>query len=330
MVNAWPQVIGQIMVLSHTGRRTGRQRRTPLNYLKRDGVIYAVAGFGPATDWYRNVRANPQVVVWLPGSASPAPCRTSATRRIGSRWCAARRGAAGSPGPRGVPVNVGTAPGGDAGGDLPAVRRRVLRQRRHAPRRRRPQRAPLTIQRDTSLIMPAGPSPAATAWVAEWAASQGYPLSPNLQWRQTTSRAWLGFDTVLVVKVHPLRTDRGALGTRVTAAASPQLRPWLVAPLTTVVGCLPDHPRPVTLWPLVPVLDPDQADPLPWASIGAHLAGLHRATAPAGLPEHGGPLRVRRALDRAAPLSAMLRSCPACRPGSSARCRPVRGLEARG
>ena len=55
------------MVLSHTGRRTGRQRRTPLNYLQRDGVICAVAGFGPATDWYRNVRANPQVVVWLPG-----------------------------------------------------------------------------------------------------------------------------------------------------------------------------------------------------------------------------------------------------------------------
>ncbi|MGB8383524.1 MAG: nitroreductase family deazaflavin-dependent oxidoreductase, partial [Dermatophilaceae bacterium] len=67
VVNAWPQVIGQIMVLSHTGRRTGLQRRTPLNYLERDGVIYAIAGFGPSTDWYRNVRANPQVVVWLPG-----------------------------------------------------------------------------------------------------------------------------------------------------------------------------------------------------------------------------------------------------------------------
>ena len=156
--------------------------------------------------------------------------------------------------------------------------------------------------------MPAGPSPAATAWVAEWAASQGYPLSPNLQWRQARSRAWLGLDTAVVVKVHPERTDRGALGTRVAAAASPQLHPWLVTPLTTVVGCLPDHPQPVTLWPRVPVLDPDQADPLPWASIGAHLAGLHRATVPAGLPEHDGPLRVKRALDRTAPLSSTLRA----------------------
>ena len=31
-VNAWPERGGQIMVLSHIGRKSGLQRRTPLNY----------------------------------------------------------------------------------------------------------------------------------------------------------------------------------------------------------------------------------------------------------------------------------------------------------
>lgn len=29
-------------------------------------MVYCVAGFGPTSDWYRNVRADPHVLVWLP------------------------------------------------------------------------------------------------------------------------------------------------------------------------------------------------------------------------------------------------------------------------
>ncbi|MEW5987425.1 MAG: nitroreductase family deazaflavin-dependent oxidoreductase, partial [Chloroflexota bacterium] len=64
--DAWPEVGGLIMVITHTGRKTGRQRRTPVNYAIVDGEVYCTAGFGRISDWYRNVRVNPQVEVWLP------------------------------------------------------------------------------------------------------------------------------------------------------------------------------------------------------------------------------------------------------------------------
>lgn len=67
MLNLWPSVAGRIMVLGHVGRRSGLLRRTPLNYAVVDGDVWCVAGFGAASDWYRNVLAQPQVEVWLPG-----------------------------------------------------------------------------------------------------------------------------------------------------------------------------------------------------------------------------------------------------------------------
>ncbi len=57
---------GCIMVLVHTGRKSGHVRRTPVNYAIVDGDVFCVAGFGQASDWYRNVIANPAVEVWLP------------------------------------------------------------------------------------------------------------------------------------------------------------------------------------------------------------------------------------------------------------------------
>jgi len=65
-VNFWPDVGGRIMVITHTGRKTGMRRRTPVNYTVVDGEIYCTAGFGTISDWYRNIMANPQVEVWLP------------------------------------------------------------------------------------------------------------------------------------------------------------------------------------------------------------------------------------------------------------------------
>ena len=57
---------GQIMVLTHTGRKSGLRRRTPVNYALVDGEVYCTAGFGAQADWYRNIMANPQVELWLP------------------------------------------------------------------------------------------------------------------------------------------------------------------------------------------------------------------------------------------------------------------------
>ena len=64
--NLWPALTGRILVLVHSGRKSGRRYYTPLNYALVDEEVYCVAGFGPAADWYRNVLANPQVEIWLP------------------------------------------------------------------------------------------------------------------------------------------------------------------------------------------------------------------------------------------------------------------------
>ena len=59
---------GSLMVLKHTGRKTGLVRQTPVNYTIIDGDIYCTAGFGKGSDWYLNIMANPEVEVWLPDS----------------------------------------------------------------------------------------------------------------------------------------------------------------------------------------------------------------------------------------------------------------------
>ena len=65
-VNILPEYIGRIMVITHTGRKTGLLRRTPVNYAIVDGDVYCIAAYGPDTDWYNNLIANPQLEVWLP------------------------------------------------------------------------------------------------------------------------------------------------------------------------------------------------------------------------------------------------------------------------
>lgn len=59
---------GYIMVITHTGRKTGQRRRTPVNFAIIDGDVYCTAGFGRIAHWYRNIMANPGVELWLPDS----------------------------------------------------------------------------------------------------------------------------------------------------------------------------------------------------------------------------------------------------------------------
>ncbi len=68
LINWSPAVGGRIMVITHTGRKTGMRRQTPLNYTEIDGDIYCVAGYGQFSDWYRNLLANPRVEIWLPNA----------------------------------------------------------------------------------------------------------------------------------------------------------------------------------------------------------------------------------------------------------------------
>jgi deazaflavin-dependent oxidoreductase (nitroreductase family) len=52
-----------ILLLRHTGRKSGRQYATPLQYEKIDGAYYIGAARGVNADWFRNIQANPQVQV---------------------------------------------------------------------------------------------------------------------------------------------------------------------------------------------------------------------------------------------------------------------------
>lgn len=65
-VNGVPSLGGRILVITHTGRKSGKIYRTPVNYAEIDGDVYCLAGMGSQADWYLNVKANPAVEIWLP------------------------------------------------------------------------------------------------------------------------------------------------------------------------------------------------------------------------------------------------------------------------
>ena len=65
-INIMPSVSGRIMVIKHRGRKSGREYLTPVNYAVVDGEVYCTAGFGSISDWYKNMKANPNVEIWLP------------------------------------------------------------------------------------------------------------------------------------------------------------------------------------------------------------------------------------------------------------------------
>jgi deazaflavin-dependent oxidoreductase (nitroreductase family) len=57
-------IIGKfILLLTHTGRRSGTRYVTPLQYEKVDGKYCVGAGRGPKADWFRNILADPHVHV---------------------------------------------------------------------------------------------------------------------------------------------------------------------------------------------------------------------------------------------------------------------------
>ncbi len=60
---------GYIMLLKPVGRKTGKLRYAPVNYAIHNGSVYCLSGGRQSSDWYRNLIANPQVEVILPGGA---------------------------------------------------------------------------------------------------------------------------------------------------------------------------------------------------------------------------------------------------------------------
>ena len=69
----------RVLMLEHIGRTSGRRRYAVLEVVDHPASdSYVVAsGFGEKAQWFRNIRANPRVRVWI-GSRAPAP----ATARV--------------------------------------------------------------------------------------------------------------------------------------------------------------------------------------------------------------------------------------------------------
>lgn len=56
----------RIMLLTHTGRVSGKPRQVVIEVVQHDEHGYvAASGFGPHADWYRNVIAHPQVTIQI-------------------------------------------------------------------------------------------------------------------------------------------------------------------------------------------------------------------------------------------------------------------------
>ena len=55
----------RMLLLTTTGRRTGRPRTCGLNYAQDGDITYVISGWGPRADWYRNLVAEPRVRVQL-------------------------------------------------------------------------------------------------------------------------------------------------------------------------------------------------------------------------------------------------------------------------
>jgi deazaflavin-dependent oxidoreductase (nitroreductase family) len=64
----------RMLMLEHTGRITGTRRYVVLEIVGHPNpdTYVVVSGFGAKAQWYRNVRANPRVRIWL-GSHPPVP-----------------------------------------------------------------------------------------------------------------------------------------------------------------------------------------------------------------------------------------------------------------
>ncbi len=54
----------RFVLLEHQGRRTGTNRQTVLEVIEADAMsLYVAAGWGPRSDWFRNITAEPSVAV---------------------------------------------------------------------------------------------------------------------------------------------------------------------------------------------------------------------------------------------------------------------------
>ncbi|GAB3229055.1 nitroreductase family deazaflavin-dependent oxidoreductase [Micromonospora halotolerans] len=119
----------RLMMLEHRGRRSGLARYVVLEVVDRaPGVLFLASGYGRDSQWFRNVRADPDVRVWNGPDRGVRARATVLTgdevrRRLESYRQRHRRAAAALGRTLGIPELVGAGPlPADVDRRLPLVR----------------------------------------------------------------------------------------------------------------------------------------------------------------------------------------------------------------
>lgn len=77
--HGWGWLLGRrFLQVTHVGRRTGRVHTTVLEVVGSDpdsAEVFVVSGFGPGSDWLRNIQANGQAEISIGRDSFPASLR---------------------------------------------------------------------------------------------------------------------------------------------------------------------------------------------------------------------------------------------------------------
>ncbi len=78
-----------VLLLTTTGRKTGKPRTTPLGYFEQDGgyvIIGSNAGFDTHPGWFHNLRSNPRVTVEIQDKRMEARAEIAGPDKRGQLW----------------------------------------------------------------------------------------------------------------------------------------------------------------------------------------------------------------------------------------------------
>ncbi|MFD0853544.1 nitroreductase family deazaflavin-dependent oxidoreductase [Actinomadura adrarensis] len=78
-----------VLLLTYTGRRTGKKRTTPLIYQEHNGDVLVVASAGGTPDhpqWYKGLQADPDAQVQIRGDKFNVRARTATAEEKPEMW----------------------------------------------------------------------------------------------------------------------------------------------------------------------------------------------------------------------------------------------------
>lgn len=79
----------QVLLLTTTGRKTGKQRTTPLgHFMDGDGyvIIASNAGFDSHPDWYHNLKSSPRVTIEVNKQRINVQANIAAAKKRNQLW----------------------------------------------------------------------------------------------------------------------------------------------------------------------------------------------------------------------------------------------------